>query len=248
MDQVNWYEEAVKKELVTWEKQMTESPSVAKILTKNLQRKVHKITPQKVQNLITAAVKTMTETVLTGSRLLTKAGIVQNCSLEERDAMAEKAYRAYHKVAVAQGIGFGLSGVLVNLADLPALLAIQVKFLFDCAKFYGYDPDDPAERVFMLYVFQLAYSNGWRRRELFPLVKEWDTVKAQVSADWEKLQMEYRDYMDIAKLLQLLPVIGAPAGAAANHGLMKTLKQTAMNAYRLRALSDGSGAQTGELP
>jgi len=237
MEKVNWYEQAVRKELAIWEAQMTESPSIAKILTKNMQRKVHRLTPQKLQNLITAGIKTMTETVLTGSRLLTKTSIVQNRSLEERDALVEKAYRAYHKVAVAQGIGFGLSGVLINLADLPELLLIKVKFLFDCAKLYGYDPDDPSERVFMLYVFQLAYTDGWRRKELFPILKNWETVKAQTTADWEKLQMEYRDYMDIAKLLQILPVVGAPVGAVANHGLMKTLKQTAMNAYRLRALS-----------
>ena len=49
--------------------------------------------------------------------------------------------------------------------------------------------------------------------------------------------MEYRDYLDIAKLLQLLPVVGAPVGAVANHQLMKRLRDNTMNAYRMRILN-----------
>ena len=49
--------------------------------------------------------------------------------------------------------------------------------------------------------------------------------------------MEYRDYLDTAKLLQLLPVVGAPVGAVANHQLMKRLRDNTMNAYRMRILN-----------
>jgi hypothetical protein len=52
--------------------------------------------------------------------------------------------------------------------------------------------------------------------------------------DWRTFQLEYRDYIDIAKLLQLVPFIGAPVGAYVNHRLTEKLGKAAMNAYRLR--------------
>jgi len=53
---------------------------------------------------------------------------------------------------------------------------------------------------------------------------------------WREFQQEYRDYIDIAKLLQLVPGIGAVVGANANSKLMDKLGVTAMNAYRMRIM------------
>jgi hypothetical protein len=52
--------------------------------------------------------------------------------------------------------------------------------------------------------------------------------------DRRNFQQEYRDYIDLAKLAQLVPVIGAPVGAVVNYKLIKKLGVTAMNGYRLR--------------
>jgi hypothetical protein len=52
--------------------------------------------------------------------------------------------------------------------------------------------------------------------------------------DWRTFQQEYRDYLDIAKMAQLIPVIGAPVGLVVNYRLIKKLGVTAMNAYRMR--------------
>ncbi|HEY8659909.1 MAG TPA: EcsC family protein [Hanamia sp.] len=43
-----------------------------------------------------------------------------------------------------------------------------------------------------------------------------------------------KPYLDIAKMAQLIPVIGAPVGFVVNDGLVKKLGITAMNAYRMR--------------
>jgi hypothetical protein len=57
-----------------------------------------------------------------------------------------------------------------------------------------------------------------------------------VEMDWRKFQQEYRDYIDLVKMFQLVPGIGAFVGAYANNNLLKQLGETAMNAYRLRIL------------
>jgi hypothetical protein len=236
LDESNLYYKTIKKELADWEKDMTRRPGFANRTSKKLQTRIHKLVPQKAQDVITAAIKTTVETILTGSAMLTITKQNQNPALAESDYLADKAYDTYHKVALAQGIGFGLGGFLINLADIPAMLSYKVKFLFDCCKLYGFDPDQKAERLFMLHIFQLAFSCDEKRAEIFNFMQNWDANVQEMDIDWQTLQIEYRDYLDIAKLLQLLPVVGAAAGAAANHNLMKKLKITAMNAYRMRIL------------
>lgn len=237
MDESNVYYKTIKKELATWEKQITKRPSITNRMSKSLQTKAQNLIPQKAQDVITAAIKVMIETILSGSSLLTKEKKATNPTLAESDFLVERAFSTYHKMAVAQGVGFGLGGFLINLADLPALLTIKVKFLFDCSKLYGFDVDLKTEWLFMLHVFQLAYCSDARRLVIFSTIREWDKHVDQLEMDWERLQIEYRDYMDIAKLLQLLPVVGAVAGGTANHGLIKKLKITAMNCYRLRIIN-----------
>ena len=52
--------------------------------------------------------------------------------------------------------------------------------------------------------------------------------------DWRNFQQEYRDYIDLAKMAQLIPLIGAPVGLIVNYRLLKKLGTTAINAYRMR--------------
>lgn len=52
--------------------------------------------------------------------------------------------------------------------------------------------------------------------------------------DWRRFQQEYRDYIDLAKLAQLIPIVGAPIGAVVNYRLLDQLGEAAINAYRMR--------------
>jgi hypothetical protein len=58
--------------------------------------------------------------------------------------------------------------------------------------------------------------------------------------DWRSFQQEYRDYIDLAKLAQLIPVVGAAVGLVVNYRLLNKLGTTAMNAYRMRLLATPS--------
>jgi hypothetical protein len=54
--------------------------------------------------------------------------------------------------------------------------------------------------------------------------------------DWRRFQQEYRDYIDLAKMAQMIPLVGAPVGLIVNHRLLRKLGETAMNAYRMRMM------------
>ncbi|HEU4470063.1 MAG TPA: EcsC family protein, partial [Flavisolibacter sp.] len=57
--------------------------------------------------------------------------------------------------------------------------------------------------------------------------------------DWRSFQQEYRDYIDLAKMAQLVPGIGAVVGVIVNYKLLNKLGKTAMNAYRMRLEESG---------
>jgi hypothetical protein len=225
----------IDKELNHWHKDITKRANLFTRMSQGVQTKMRGMVPQKLQDTITTTFEKFIKTFMAGSELFGFAECTDDLSLAERDYLVMKSFETFDKTAVIEGAATGAGGFLVGLADLPALLGIKIMFLAKSAKLYGYNPDEPAERLFMLYVFQLAFSGTTHQQSCFDTLTKWDSSSLR-SIDWEKLQVEYRDYLDIAKLLQMMPVIGAPVGAIANQRLMKRLLEYTMNAYRMRIL------------
>lgn len=232
------YEERAFKELREWQRRMAKRPSIGSRLTKGIQRKTNSIIPEKVHVVFTEAIKNMVKVVLVGSSYITREPLL-NGSLEEREAQVTDKIQFYKKSAALSGAGTGAGGFFMGLADFPILLSLKMKFLFDAASIYGFDVKDYRERIYILNVFQLAFSSQERINEIYDQVLHWEdyvkTLPEDVNSfDWRTFQQEYRDYIDLAKMLQLVPGIGAVVGAVANYRLMDKLGETAINAYRLR--------------
>jgi len=241
---MNDYEEDALTELIVWKTKMKKRPSFSSDVTKVLQGKMNNLFPDKIQNFITDSIRNMVKPVLAGSEYSSKERVT-NASLEEREKLAKSSIDFYRTLATASGAGTGASGFLVGLTDFPILLSIKVKFLFEIAGIYGFDVSDYKERLYILYVFQLAFSSDKRRIEIYNQISNWDDYVKDLptdvnSFDWKTFQQEYRDYIDLAKMLQLVPGIGLVVGAYANHKLMNKLYETALNAYRLRVFKAAS--------
>lgn len=230
---MNLYEKHIQKELDRWHSEIVKSAGLFERASKGIQDRTKKLVPQKLQNTITATIEKMVKAILSGSVLLSIKEDTSDLSLAERDFLVQDLFQSYMKTAVTEGITFGAGGVLLGLADLPVLMGIKLKFLFDCAKLYGYDTQTQSERMFILYIFQLAFSSREHRLDVFRILQDWER-SPHSPVDWEKFQIEYRDYLDVAKLLQLMPVIGGVAGGASNYKLMHRLKDNVMNCYRMR--------------
>jgi hypothetical protein len=160
-------------------------------------------------------------------------------SLEECDRIVEEKIRLYRNTAAAEGAITGAGGLLLGLADFPLLIAIKIKLLFEIASVYGFSMNDYKERVYILHIFQLAFSSAKHRKNVFMAMKDWDEKMKDLPNDinqfeWRSFQQEYRDYIDLAKLAQLIPVIGAPVGAVVNYRLIRKLGFTAKMAYHMR--------------
>jgi len=235
------YEEKIRIELEFWKREMMQKPSFLNKVTNNVQKKINSYIPDKVHQTITTAMKGMVKTVLYGSTYTTTPIPDKEISLIHREALILQKIDSYCKTGAAEGGITGAGGFLMSMADFPILIGIKMKMLFEIASLYGYDVKDYRERLYILYIFQLAFSSQQGTTKVFEHIKDWE-AKLQTlpenpeNFDWLTFQQEYRDYIDLAKLAQLLPVVGAAVGAIANYQLIKKLGKTAMQAYRLRLI------------
>lgn len=221
---------------------MQRHPSLVNKAAKRLQTKLNNLIPGKAHQAITAVIKKMVQAVLFGARHTT-APPLQNTSLAVRETLVQGKIGQYRKTAAVEGGITGAGGFLMGLADFPLLLGIKIKLLFDIAHLYGYSTDTCKERIFILHIFQLAFSSQEHRRNVYLKMQLWTQQYPHVTDrpdtfDWRSFQQEYRDYIDLAKMAQLIPVIGAPVGIIVNYRLVKKLGHTAMNAYRMRWFED----------
>lgn len=232
------HEQIMRRELYTWQRKMMRKPGILNRLSKRAQDKINSIIPEKVHNAITVAIKQMVRGVLFGSRLTTREKAIE-LKLEATDAIVEEIIKKYRTTATVEGALTGAGGFWLSLADFPLLMAIKIKMLFEIAATYGFSINDYKERVYILHIFQLAFSSAQHRRKVFMEMKNWAEQSKSLpddinQFDWRPFQQEYRDYIDLAKLAQLIPVIGAPVGAVVNYQLIRKLGVTAKMAYHMR--------------
>lgn len=232
------YEEHALRELWAWQQEMLRSPSLVNKLATKVQHKINSYIPEKVHNAITTTIKQMIRGVLFGAKLTNRTPDT-NASLFVKEAQVQERILFYKRAAAAEGGITGAGGILLGFADFPLLLSLKLKLLYEIAALYGYSVEDYRERLYLLHIFQLAFSSQEQRRRVYLQMLNWEEQKKHLPEDihqfdWRTFQQEYRDYIDIPKLAQLIPIIGAPVGAVINYKLLQKLGVTAMNAYRMR--------------
>jgi hypothetical protein len=232
------YEAWAAQEVARWRTAVLKPPGLVGRSAKDLQSRINNIIPDQVHAAVTLVIQGLTRTILTGVNLTTVAPML-GATLAERDARALALIERYRNTAAVEGGVTGAGGFWLALADFPTLLVIKIKLLFDLAAAYGHDAERFEERLYILALFQLAFSGADHRADVFHTLEDWDARAHPMDYahfDWRKFQQEYRDYIDLAKLAQMIPLVGAPIGALVNWRLLERLGHTAMNGYRMRWL------------
>ena len=229
------YEQQAFGELQAWKKKMDRKPGMLTRMSKNTQNKVNSYIPESIHTVITESIKGMVKAVLSGSQYVSKEKNVMLLSLRQKEDWVHETVSFYRKTAVVEGVGTGAAGIFIGLADFPLLLSIKMKMLFEMARLYGFDPGRYEERLFILHIFHLAFSSDENKKETLRIIEEWGEAGSR-DIDWRIMQQDYRDYIDVAKMLQLVPGFGAAVGAYVNRQLIEVLSETAINCYRIRLL------------
>lgn len=240
------YQARALTEAQDWRRRQLRRPGLWDAATRATQDRINRLIPERVHKIVTAAVEQMTRALLAGAGWTTARPLADG-ALQTREAQVRTRIERYRTTASVEGGVAGAGGFLLAAADFPALMAIKVKMLAEIAALYGYSTRDVGERVILLRIFQLAYSSARHRPDALAALEAAMHAPAQepdalTAIDWRQFQLEYRDYIDLAKLAQMLPVAGAPVGAVVNWRLTQRLAETAMNAYRLRLLADQDAA------
>ncbi len=235
------YEEEVLLALQFWKLEIRKKPSFAGRIANKIQVKINSYIPQKVHTAITIAIKQMVNVVLFGSAITKSKIPPREMSLLHREALVKAKIDSYSKTGAAEGGVTGAGGFLMSMADFPILIGIKLKLLYEIATIYGFDCSDFKERLYLLHVFQLAFSSKLGAQQVLKQMENWNNrlyvlPESAAQFDWQTFQQEYRDFIDLAKLAQLIPVVGAAVGVVANYQLIKKLGITAMMSYRMRLL------------
>lgn len=230
------YEQRALSELASWKKKVVKKSGMFERTSKKVQIKVNSYIPEKIHKAITESIRSMIQAVLSGSKYMSKERNVIMLSLEQKEEWVKETISAYRKTAVIEGVGTGAAGLLIGMADFPLLLSIKMKLLFEISRLYGFDPNQYEERLFILHIFQLAFSSEKKKRETLRIIQGWNEGN-RPEIQWQEFQQEYRDYIDLLKMFQLVPGFGAAVGAYANHHLLEQLGETAINCYRIRLLN-----------
>lgn len=232
------YDAWARQEVGRWRAEMLKAPNLLDKTTRATQQRINKLIPEQVHQAATAVIEQMTRAILTGSNVVTAAPLT-DAPLAVRDARAITTIGAYRTTAAVEGGVAGAGGIWLAIADFPALVTIKLKLLFDLMAIYGKSGADFSERLYLLQIFQLAFSSAAHRNEVFRAMEDWDArphPQHLDDFDWRRFQQEYRDYIDLAKLAQLIPIVGAPIGAVVNWRLTQRVGDFAINAYRMRHL------------
>ncbi|MGR3763443.1 EcsC family protein [Rossellomorea sp. NS-SX7] len=228
-----------REELDYWKRKFIKKSSVFQRVSKEAQKKVNQFIPEKAHHMITESIKRMVEITLKGSEWVKLSSLDALPTLKEREERMRERLEFHRKAAVIEGAGTGAGGIFLGLADFPLLLSIKMKFLSECSAIHGYEVGKYEERLFLLYVFQLAFSSDEHKKETLRVIENWNQEKEKVKElDWRSFQQEYRDYIDFVKMLQLVPGVGAVVGAYANYQLLDQLGEVAKFAYRIRYFNE----------
>ncbi len=229
----------IKADTELWKRKYIKKSSMFNRYAKKAQVKMNAMIPDKAHSIVTESIKRMVEMTLKGNEWIKTDQVECSDNILEREKQMSEKLRMYRKAAMVEGAGTGAGGFVLGLADFPLLLSIKMKFLSECASIHGYDEKSYEERLFMLYVFQLAFSSDEHRKDVLFIIENWSVQKERlVEMDWRVFQQEYRDFIDLIKLLQLVPGVGAVVGAFANFKLLDQLGEVAKYAYRIRYFNE----------
>lgn len=240
------YLQSIYEEVAAWEQEQSEDWFFNR-WSRSLQKKIDSMIPEIVHEKLAKAVEATIKSIANGVSLIPqkKELLLNDLSFQEREEKAQEAIKLYKRVAMVEGAGTGAGGFVLSAIDFPALIAIKFKLLQELANVYGHDIQQFEERMFIIKIFQLAFSGDISRKKIYEELKYWGEKKQEISKTtyedvmaWREFYAEYRESIELRKLLQFIPGLGAIVGAWANQSILDDVAHTAVQVYRMRYLRE----------
>ena len=180
--------------------------------------------------------------------------------LRSADERARESWNWHIGCAVTEGGATGAAGFVGLAVDIPALFTILIREIQEIAVSYGYDPDDQAEREYLLHVLRTGSATNIKEKIGFVVsLKEFEQILLKVA--WKSMSeklaakqiskesllaaiRQFAKSLEIQitkrKALQMIPSNGALVGASFNGVLANDIGHAAYMSYRRRWIADHS--------
>lgn len=191
-----------------------------------------------------------------GTRAL--VGLQKPKGLEAMDLAAQHYWDRHLAYAAVEGGATGVAGLAGLAIDVPSLIGLALRAIYQIGTCYGYDVADALEREYALQVLRLGSSGNVQVKVKFSVsLNELEAILRERT--WKRLTEEEarrqinRMSLLLAlrqlakslalqltrrKALQMIPVTGALVGAGFNAQFLNDVCRSAYMSYRRRKLAD----------
>ncbi|WP_145333195.1 EcsC family protein [Paenibacillus xylanexedens] len=166
---------------------------------------------------------------------------VEKLPLEVLDRVADSITESRSKFAAAQGAATGFGGIVTIAADIPLVMGLSLKVLQEMALCYGYDPDDPLERIFIVKCLQFSSADIVGKKAIIDELADYDNPDKQVEVisqmqGWREVFNSYSESFGWKKLFQLVPIAGMIFGSVSNKNTIQDVAEAGKMLYKKRLI------------
>ena len=175
--------------------------------------------------------------------------------LERVDETVGRLDAKYKGLAFTQGAAAGVVGIPGLIADIPALVTLNLLAISEYATFHGFDVSSQSERLFVLQVLGLASSPDAAAKQA--IMAELATIARAAARKkaWKKLEehvlvaivQRIAKALGVrltkAKLAGAVPIMGAAVGGGFNAYYTARVCDAAYHLYRERFLAEKYGSE-----
>ena len=184
---------------------------------------------------------------------------ISRLDLEQVDAVVAWLDTKYKGLAFAEGMAAGATGLPGLIADIPTLIALNLRAIAEYATYYGFDVGSQRERLFAMHVLGLASSPSDAAKagvmaQLAKIAadaagkKAWKDLEKNVLVQViQKIARTLSIRLTKVKLAQVAPVLGAATGGGFNAYYTARVCDAAYHLYRERFLAEKYGTDVIDL-
>ncbi|MCM3785244.1 EcsC family protein [Neobacillus mesonae] len=157
------------------------------------------------------------------------------------DKAADEIISERVKFATASGAATGVGGFITMAADIPLVLGNSLKTLQEIAICYGFNLEEPMERVFVLKCLQFSSADIVGKKAILAELASFDKehTNAEVISQikgWSEVVATYRDNLGWKQLFQMIPIAGIVFGSISNKGTLSDVSEAGKMLYKKRRL------------
>lgn len=166
---------------------------------------------------------------------------VENLPLQVLDRVADNITDSRTKFAAAQGAATGFGGIVTIAADIPMVMGLSLKVLQEMALCYGYDPDEPLERIFIVKCLQFSSADIVGKKAIIEELAAYDDPDKPIEVvsqmqGWREVFNSYSESFGWKKLFQLVPIAGMVFGSVSNKNTIRDVAEAGKMLYKKRLI------------